>query len=241
MSEDRLFDVAVIGGGIVGLATAFQLLRSQPALSVAVIEKEAALGVHQTGHNSGVLHAGLYYAPGSLKARLCREGQARARALCRRPRHPLPPLRQVGCCPRREGNPATDGAQGARYRQWRRGLEEVGPERIRELEPHVAGIRGLWSPRTGIIDFRRVALAYADEVRARGGTIVTGARVLAVRDTPERASRDLVGRPVSRPWRDRVRRPSRRSIGPAERRRDGPRVVPFRGDYYTLGAGSSAW
>ena len=76
MSEDRLFDVAVVGGGIVGLATAFQLLRLQPALSVAVIEKEAELGAHQTGHNSGVLHAGLYYTPGSLKARLCREGKA---------------------------------------------------------------------------------------------------------------------------------------------------------------------
>ena len=75
MSEDRLFDVAVVGGGIVGLATAFQLLRLQPVLSVVVIEKEAELGVHQTGHNSGVLHAGLYYAPGSLKARLCREGK----------------------------------------------------------------------------------------------------------------------------------------------------------------------
>ena len=178
VSEDRLFDVAVVGGGIVGLATAFQLLRSQPALSVAVIEKEAELGVHQTGHNSGVLHAGLYYAPGSLKARLCREGKAELERFA--DEHGIP-YRHCGKLvvaldeteiPRLMALKERAVANGVE------GLEEVGPERIRELEPHVSGIRGLWSPRTGIIDFRRVALAYADEVRARGGTVVTGTRVL---------------------------------------------------------------
>ncbi len=114
------------------------------------------------------------------------------------------------------------------------GLEEVGPDQIREVEPHVAGIRGLWSPRTGIIDFRRVALAYADEVRARGGTIVTGSRVLAVRDM--RSERVV----VSSAGRFRARGVIACAGLHADRlaRRsgvlDGPRIVPFRGDYYTL-------
>ena len=217
MSEDRLFDVAVVGGGIVGLATAFQLLRLQPALNVAVIEKEAELGVHQTGHNSGVLHAGLYYAPGSLKARLCREGKVELERFA--DEHGIP-YRHCGKLvvaldeteiPRLMALKERAVANGVE------GLEEVGPEKIRDLEPHVSGTRGLWSPRTGIIDFRRVALAYADEVRARGGTVVTGTRVGGPRYAG-RANRDFVGRPVSRPWRDRVRRPPRRSTCPPERR-----------------------
>ena len=234
MSEDRLFDVAVVGGGIVGLATAFQLLRSQPALSVAVIEKEAELGVHQTGHNSGVLHAGLYYTPGSLKARLCREGKVELERFA--DEHGIP-YRHCGKLvvaldeteiPRLMALKERAVANGVE------GLEEVGPERIRELEPHVSGIRGLWSPRTGIIDFRRVALAYADEVRARGGTVVTGVRVVAVRDTPsERVVISSAGRFRARGviacaglHADRLARRS----GVL----DGPRMVPFRGDYYTL-------
>ena len=234
MSEDRLFDVAVVGGGIVGLATAFQLLRLQPALSVVVIEKEAELGVHQTGHNSGVLHAGLYYAPGSLKARLCREGKVELERFA--DEHGIP-YRHCGKLvvaldeteiPRLMALKERAAANGVE------GLEEVGPEKIRELEPHVSGIRGLWSPRTGIIDFRRVALAYADEVRARGGTVVTGTRVQAVRDTPsERVVISSAGRFRARGviacaglHADRLARRSGE--------RDGPRVVPFRGDYYTL-------
>ncbi|HEX9501198.1 MAG TPA: FAD-dependent oxidoreductase, partial [Thermoanaerobaculia bacterium] len=159
------FDLIVIGGGIVGLATAYQLLLRKPNLRLALLEKESELGTHQTGHNSGVLHAGLYYAPGSNKARLCREGKVAIERFS--DEHGIP----YELCGKLVV--ALDSSELDRLAKIKEraiangvdGLEEVGPERLREIEPHAAGIRALWSPRSGIIDFRRVALAYADEIR----------------------------------------------------------------------------
>ena len=175
------YDLIVIGGGIVGLATAYQLLLRRGDLRLALLEKESELGTHQTGHNSGVLHAGLYYPPGSRKARLCREGKAAIEAfadehnipyeLCGKLVVALDPGELERLSKLKERATA-NGVEG---------LEEVGPERIREIEPYAAGIRALWSPGSGIIDFHRVALAYGVEVRFRGGTILTGQEVLSIR------------------------------------------------------------
>jgi len=157
---DRV-DVAIIGGGIVGLATAHLLLEARPDISVTVLEKEPELAAHQSGHNSGVIHAGLYYAPGSLKATLCREGKAKLERFAGE--HGIP-FRHPGKLvialsdserPRLEALCERATANGVE------GLEILGPERMRELEPHAAGVQALWSPKTGIIDFRTVALAYA--------------------------------------------------------------------------------
>src|SRR4051794_5930262 len=172
MTEDRV-DLAIVGGGILALATAYRLLQRHPDLRLAIVEKEAELATHQSGHNSGVLHAGLYYAPGSLKARLCREGKAAVEAFAEQ--HDIP-FERCG-----KLVVALDDSEMDRFAALREraeangvpGLEEVGPERIREIEPHAAGIRGLWSPETGIIDFRRVALAIADDLTASGTTILT--------------------------------------------------------------------
>ena len=133
-------DLAVIGGGIVGLATSLQLLRRRPQLRLVVLEREPEVAMHQSGHNSGVVHAGLYYKPGSLKARLCRAGKAELEAYCAE--HDIP-LRRIG-----KVVVALDGTVNGVQ-----GLEEIGPERIKEIEPHAAGIRGLWSPETAIVDF----------------------------------------------------------------------------------------
>jgi L-2-hydroxyglutarate oxidase LhgO len=228
------FDVVVVGGGILGLATAYQLLTSRPELRIAILEKEADLATHQSGHNSGVLHAGLYYAPGSLKAQLCREGKAMIEEFAER--HDIP----VERCGKLVV--ALDEGELGRFAVLREraiangvaGLEEVGPERILEIEPAAAGIRGLWSPETGIIDFRRVALAIAQEVRERGVTIFTSR---AATGFDERGSDAVVsttkGELVARQviacaglHADRVAHLSRSP--------DDPRIVPFRGDYYTL-------
>jgi L-2-hydroxyglutarate oxidase LhgO len=233
MNSER-FDVVVVGGGIVGLATAYQLLASRPDLRIAILEKEAELATHQTGHNSGVLHAGLYYAPGSLKARLCQEGKALIEAFAE---HHGIPVERCG-----KLVVALDEGELGRLAALREraianrvpGLEEVGPERIREIEPEAAGIRGLWSPETGITDFRRVALAIAQELRERGVTILTGR---AATGFVERGADAVVGTTdgelVARQviacaglQADRVAR-----LGGASR---DPRIVPFRGDYYTL-------
>ncbi len=171
------YDLIVIGGGIVGLATSYQLLIRKPGLRLCLLEKEQELGTHQTGHNSGVLHAGLYYQPGSQKARLCSEGKRALQIFAGEQGIPyelcgkLVVALDAGELDRLANIKQRATANGVE------GLEEVGPERISELEPHAAGIRALWSPTSGIIDFRRVALAYADEVRSRGGEIFNGEEV----------------------------------------------------------------
>jgi (S)-2-hydroxyglutarate dehydrogenase len=228
-------DVIVVGGGIVGLATAYRLLEARPGLHVAVLEKERELATHQTGHNSGVLHAGLYYAPSSLKARLCREGKAAIETFAEA--HDIP-FERCG-----KLVVALDAAELQRLTALRDraeangvpGLEEVGPERIREIEPHVAGVRGLWSPSTGIIDFRRVALALGDEVAARGGTIVTGCRVTGIAT----AANEVVMTAAAgeaRTARFLVVCGGLQADQLARLTGDDPdpRIVPFRGDYYTL-------
>jgi L-2-hydroxyglutarate oxidase LhgO len=232
---DRL-DVVIVGGGIVGLATALRLLEDRPDLRLGIVEQETELAVHQSGRNSGVVHAGLYYAPGSLKARLCREGKTALEAYCAARDIPIVTTGKLVVALSDEELPRLDSVHERATANGVPGLELVGPERIRELEPYAAGIRALWSPTTAIVDFRRVALAYADDVRARGGRIWTGRRVTGV----DRRSDGLVIRTTDGElsagaaiacaglWADRVAALTG-DDGP-----DAPRIVPFRGDYYTL-------
>lgn len=229
-------DVAIIGGGIVGLATALRLREARPRLRITVLEKERELATHQSGHNSGVVHAGLYYASGSLKARLCRQGKADLEAFAES--HGIP-IRYPG-----KLVVALDEAELPRLADLKvrattngvEGLEEIGPERIRELEPQAAGIRALWSPRTGIIDFRAVALAYADDLTARDVAIRTDHRVTALLQHSggvviSTTSGELQAAHViacAGLQADRV------AAMTGEVGRDASRIVPFRGDYYRL-------
>ncbi|MGZ6343874.1 MAG: L-2-hydroxyglutarate oxidase [Candidatus Limnocylindrales bacterium] len=227
-------DVAVIGGGLLGLATAYRLLGRRPDLRLLILEKETELAAHQSGHNSGVLHAGLYYAPGSLKARLCREGKAELERFAEAHAIPFERCGKLVVALDEIELPRLEALRERATANAVPGLEAVGPERIRELEPHAAGRRGLWSPTTAIIDFRRVAQAYADEVRAAGGTIETGRRVTAIQargdelvlstSRGELVARNLIA--CAGLQADRV----------AALTGDRPpeRIVPFRGDYYTL-------
>jgi L-2-hydroxyglutarate oxidase len=232
------FDLIVIGGGIVGLATAYQLLLRKPALRLALLEKESELGTHQTGHNSGVLHAGLYYAPGSSKARLCLEGKAAIQKFAGE--HDIP-YELCGKLVVALDSSEFDRLASIKQRATANGvegLEEVGPERMREIEPHAVGVRALWSPKSGIIDFRRVALAYGSEVRSRGGTILTAQKVTSIRVTESErivytrngdfAARDVIS--CGGLYSDRLAA----MTGDA----GDERVVPFRGDYYTLKPGA---
>lgn len=232
---DRV-DLAIIGGGIVGLATALRLTESRPDLRVAILEKEHELATHQSGHNSGVLHAGLYYAQGSLKARLCRQGKAELEAYAEA--HGIP-VRYPGKLvvaltedelPRLADIKTRATANGVE------GLEEIGPERIRELEPQAAGIRALWSPRTGIIDFRALALAYADDLRARGVAIHTARLVTGI---DQHSDGVVLSTPAGEVQAGHViacagLHADHVAAMTGESGRDVPRIVPFRGDYYTL-------
>ena len=235
MTDDR-FDLAIIGGGIVGLATALQLQRRQPDLRLVVLEQESTLGAHQSGHNSGVLHAGLYYAPGSQKARLCREGKAELETFLEGHAIPFERCGKLVVALRPDELPRLEELQRRATANGVPKLEEMGPERIREIEPHAAGLRALWSPTTGITDFRLVVAALAREVQAAGGTIETSRRVTGVADQGEeqvlQTSRGpIVARNViacAGLWADRV------AALTGDSGRD--RIVPFRGDYYTLTA-----
>jgi L-2-hydroxyglutarate oxidase len=235
-------DVAIIGAGIVGLATALRLLEARPDLKLVVLEGEDRVAAHQSGHNSGVVHAGLYYAPGSQKALLCREGKGLLERYCEA--HAIPiafPGKLVVALdqaelPRLAALRVRGEANGVD------GLEEVGPERIREIEPHVAGIRALWSPRTGITDFTVVTRAYAADVVARGGAIELSRPVAAIERRPDGLVLATPRGPVQAAaviacaglWSDRV------AALTGDATPDSPRIVPFRGDYYTLDAEAAA-
>ena len=229
----RSFDVAVAGGGIVGLATARALVR-ECRLRVVVLEAEPGLAVHQTGHSSGVVHSGLYYRPGSLKARLCTEGREAMFAYAA----------EHGIAHERCGKlvVATQDRELARLDELERcgkanglaGLERLDAAGVRRREPHVAGIAGLLVPETGIVDYVRVAAAFADEIRAGGGEILTGTRVRRARSDDSHVTVETELDSVTAGFfvacaglgSDRLAR--RCGVSP------GVRILPFRGDYYEL-------
>jgi L-2-hydroxyglutarate oxidase len=231
-------DIAVIGAGILGLATARELLIRHPDLAVTVLDKEDRVAAHQTGHNSGVLHAGLYYAPGSLKARLCREGKAAMERFAEE--HSIP----VDRCGKLVV--ALDASELGRFEDLRQraeangveGLQVLGPEGIAEHEPHAAGIRALWSPGTGIIDFGRVARVLAEDVVARGATLQLGRPVERI---GRRGSEIVLDTPAGPVVAAHVVACAGLHADALAHQLgdDGPeRIVPFRGDYYTLVGGS---
>jgi len=225
----------VVGGGILGLATARQLVVSQPDTEVVVLERETALAQHQTSHNSGVVHAGIYYAPGSLKARLCRRGLGLLRDFCLDRGLPYDACgkvvvavddREIEPLRRLQERATANGVPGLRW---------LEANELAEVEPYVTGVAGLHSPETAIADFAAVARAYASDVSASGGQIRTGAAVARVHQNGRTPQVDLAdGTTIAG---DKVivcaglqsDRLAMASGEPAE-----PRIVPFRGEYWQL-------
>jgi L-2-hydroxyglutarate oxidase len=179
MSTDA--KVVIIGGGIVGLATAKALVEAERPLRPIVLEKEAALARHQTGHNSGVIHSGIYYRPGSLKARFTVQGAREMVAFARRHGIAHEVCGKVVVATRRDELPRLAELHHRGQANGTPGLEMIGPERLREIEPHAAGLQALAVASTGIIDYVAVAERYAALVRERGGEVRTGTRVTGLR------------------------------------------------------------
>jgi len=164
MASKTDFDVCIIGGGIVGLATAYHLVTAYPKLRLAVLEKEATLAAHQTGHNSGVIHSGLYYKPGSLKATLCTSGRRALVAFAKTHHIPHEICGKIVVATDSRELPRLDQLYERGQANEIEGLEKITPTRITELEPHFSGLAGLHVPCTGIIDFVKVARTFAELV-----------------------------------------------------------------------------
>jgi (S)-2-hydroxyglutarate dehydrogenase len=227
-------DIAVVGGGIVGQAVARELLSRRPGGRLCVLEAEPRIGAHQTGRSSGVIHAGIYYEPGSLKARLCVEGARALYAYC--DEHDVP-YRKSG----KLVVAVTDDELGRLDELERRGnlnevreLRRVGPDEIAAIEPHARGVAALHSPHTGVVDFVAVASSYAADVEAAGGTIHLGTTVHGARPrdgklTIEHSRGTTVAAEAvfcAGLWSDRL---AVACGAPAD-----PRIVPFRGGYLKL-------
>lgn len=227
-------EIAVVGGGIVGLAVARELTRRQPKACVCVLEREATLAAHQSGHSSGVIHAGIYYAPGSLKARLCTSGARQLYAYCQ----------ERGIPHERTGKLvlATHERELPRLHELHRrgeangvpGLRLLNGVEIGAVEPHARGLAALHSPGTGIVDFAAVARAFAEDIREAGGEIVCGCEV---RTVAKRGRSLLLGHAQGETeaghaifcagaWADRLAVLSGAGAD--------PRIVPFRGAYLRL-------
>ena len=238
---ERPWDIAIIGGGIVGLATALELLNRHPDLRLVILEKEDAIGQHQTGHNSGVIHSGIYYAPGSLKATLCVKGKTMLLDFCERHNIMYDLVGKVIVATDEEELPRLQNLYERGQKNGVPGLEMIGPERLREIEPHCVGIKALYSPETGIIDYSVVARKYGELIEAGGGEIRTNHEVTGI---SKRGQMRLLETPVGTIetryviscaglYADRV---AKLTGGASE-----PQIVPFRGDYYMLKPEKSDW
>lgn len=173
-----LYDLTIIGGGIIGLATALKITETHPRIRLLLLEKESELALHQTGHNSGVIHSGLYYRPGSIKAQTCVAGRKALMEFCDRNRVPYEICGKTVVATSPEELPRLEELYRRGVANGLEGLELIGPERLKELEPHAIGIKALRVPETGIIDYKKVAEAYASEIRAAGGDIRTSHKVV---------------------------------------------------------------
>ena len=224
-------DLTVVGGGILGLAAARELTRRHPGLHAAVLEREPELARHQTGHNSGVIHAGIYYAPGSLKAQLCVAGARRLYDFCDESQTPYERCGKLIVARNPSELPRLDELERRGNANGVPGLRRLGAGELREVEPHCRGVSALHSAHTGIVDFAAVARALAAELDANGTPVVTRCEVIRVERRPHRIA--LVhGRGETRArfavfcaggWSDRL---AVKAGAPAE-----PRIVPFRGAY----------
>ncbi len=226
-------DVIIVGAGIVGLATARQLLRSKPGLKVTIVDKEPTIAAHQTGHNSGVLHAGVYYPPGSRKAAMCRAGKAELEVFATEHGIAFDHCGKLVVAADESERPKLADLLVRAQRNGVVGAELVGPERMKEIEPHVVGVGALWSPETGVIDFRRVAEALAGDIGKAGGLIQLDLRVTAIKEMSgemilESTAGTLATRDVIVCAGLQADQLSAMTGTP------GPRIVPFRGDYYLL-------
>src|SRR5579864_4995783 len=228
------YNVILVGGGVVGLAVALEITRRFPQQQLLLLEKEEAVARHQSGHNSGVIHSGIYYKPGSLKARLCVAGAAAMIEFCREHGIPHKVCGKVIVATHEDEFPRLEELCRRGNANGLKGIRPIGPEELRDIEPHARGLRALYVPSTGVTDYAAVCQKYAELISAHGGTILTSAAVTGIKHYADEIVVETARGVFSTAslincaglFSDRISRMAG----------DDPEamIVPFRGEYYDL-------
>lgn len=229
-----MFDVTVIGGGIVGLATALQIQKQNPSLKILLIEKEKELARHQTGNNSGVIHSGLYYKPGSLKATNCIRGYHLLLDFCKENEIPYELCGKIVVATEEKELPLLQNLFDRGKQNGLEGFKKLSKDELKEYEPHVTGLEGFFVPQTGIVDYTKVALKYGEILQKNGATIKLGERVNDIKNAGNQL--DVITDQSNYPsklvincaglYSDKVARLTVKNLN--------VKIIPFRGEYYKL-------
>ena len=228
------YDIVIIGGGIVGLATALRLKESKPELKIALLEKEERLAAHQTGHNSGVIHSGIYYKPGSLKAINCIEGYHQLLDFCNKNEVKYDLCGKIIVATNEEEIQYLENIYNRGIENGLSGLKKIGREEIKELEPHCSGIKGVVVPQTGIINYTEVSLKYAELFKLKGGEIFLGQFVKEISTasgtttvvTSKSTYTTKIVINCAGLYSDKIASLTQKNID--------VRIIPFRGEYYEI-------
>lgn len=231
---DKSYDITIIGGGIIGLATAMELSVTYPDKKIAVLEKESGVAKHQTGHNSGVIHAGIYYAPGTQKANFCSTGGKLLREFS--DKHGI----EYDMCGKLIV--ASDESEISGLEElYRRGTENgaqglriVEEEEMHEIEPHVAGVKAIFSPNTGIIDYQKVSIAYSAELAEQGGDLLTDCELLSIVKKDDSIYLDTSLGTVKTTFLINCAGLQADKVAKLMGVETGIRIVPFRGEYFSI-------
>ncbi|MBP9925799.1 MAG: L-2-hydroxyglutarate oxidase [Cyclobacteriaceae bacterium] len=229
-----MYDITIIGGGIVGLATALQLKKTNPFLNILLLEKEDELAKHQTGNNSGVIHSGLYYKPGSLKATNCIHGYHLLIDFCKENEIPFDLCGKIVVATNENELPLLENLYVRGQQNGLQNLKKLGKKELLEHEPHVAGLAGIFVPQTGIVDYKIVAQKYGDLIQSKGGQINLGEKVLDIQSSEDKSV--VITQKASYTtklvincaglYSDKVARMTVPNLN--------VKIIPFRGEYYKL-------
>ncbi len=228
------FDVTIIGAGIVGLATAHKLLNRHPSLKVAVVEKESTVAAHQTGHNSGVIHSGIYYKPGSLKAINCQKGYYQLLDFCEKHDVQYELCGKVIVATNEEEAPRLDGILNRGLANGMKNIKMIDPAAVHDIEPHVNAVKAIHVPQAGIISYKDVALKYQELIAAKGGNFFFNEKVIALKQNGQLAIIETENTTINAKlvvncaglYADKIAQMTEEKLQ--------IQVLPFRGEYYNL-------
>lgn len=230
----RNYDVVVVGGGIVGLSTAMAIIKSYPKTKIVVLEKESGIATHQTGHNSGVIHAGLYYRPGSHKAEFSVNGGKKLRKFCDENGIPYDLVGKLVVATSDNEIPALENLYQRGTSNGIEGLEIISSAQMAEIEPHAFGVKAIWCPATGIVDYSKVADAYASIIQEHQVDLVLGTEVREIKEQNQKIRVSTTGEDIEANYLINCAGMYADRLAEQMGLNTGLRIIPFRGEYYVL-------